>query len=281
MRYGRMQRRRFKRRRYGYRKRYPAYRRNPYVVNRKASQANYSGRPELTTAVSLKRWVNWVSATAVDAPFTQISTSGYYSIEGYKRVNNLYDPTSATGNPYSVGFSTYRRLYEYYRPYKFKNVFKFFFSTSGTARETDYYYLCAFPTLGSTSPWTDLFGGLRDMRYALQTARANRFLVVKRISASTMKTRNVITLKCPTVTLKDLAGMNPAITIGSTGIPSDTYTAATTAAPTATVYWWYMIVTATAYVPNFAVEVTASFAAKTLFFQRSPVTIAVTADEQV
>lgn len=266
----------------GYRRRgYSSYYKPRIVNQRKTRKATATGATQLTKRSFVKVWINWTDAPGSVAPFTQVGVLGTYQLQGYLRVNNLYDPSAMTGNPYSVGFSTYRRLYDYYRPYKFKAQFKLNFVTTGTGRYTDYYYICAYPTLGSTAPWDDLFSISRDMRYALQTARGNRFLVVKRVTASTMKVKNVITLNCPAVSLVDLIGVNPAIVVGSTGVPSDVYSSVTTGSPTAGVYWHYLVVTATAYVPNFSCEVQDSYSAKTLFYTRAEITQAVTADEQV
>lgn len=282
MRYGRVQRRRFKRGRYGYRKRYSASWRRPRIVNqRQTSKGFATAAPQLTKSPSAKVWINFTDAPTTVAPFTQVQTGAYYQLSGYVRCNSLYNPSAMTGDPYPIGFKTYERLYDYYRPYKFRCSFIFNFLTTGTSRATDYYYLFAFPTLGATAPWDDLFSIARDMRYAFQVARANKYLVCRRIAVSTMKTQNRIKLRCPTLTLKDLAGVNPAITVSGTGVPSDDYSAVTIGTPVAQVVWHYLLVTATGYVPNFSCEVQDSYAAKTLFFGRSEVTNAVTADEQV
>lgn len=205
------------------------------------------------------------------------NAANVWSFSSAARVNDIYNPSNASGDAYVAGYPTYKRLYQYMRPYKFRSMWCLDFTAVGTSIGTDFMHVFTIPTITATAPWDTLFTLALDVRYMVAVARKNRLMSYKRIRLNkNTSTGDRHYIKSKSVSLKTLLGVNPAINISSVGLPADSWSTTTNGTPAGMVYYHLLVVRefTSASAPTYQCIVTHNYNTKMLFWSPTNFTLA-------
>lgn len=236
----------------------------------------------------MKCWFSAQSMPGGSAPLT-FSDPGavqFYQLQLNTRLNDMLDASEPLSTPFVAGFKTAQRLYEYYRPYKFKCKFMIDWLSTTSAIGTEYWDIFTTVSLDASPPWNLIFGSSSAISstYAVEAARKNPLVRHKAWACNKndiRKTRTVIST--PTFSLKTLLGITPSFVFNATGDPTDVYSSSTFSAPTAGVYAHLLILRKqqTAGAPVYSVIITCQKNAKCVLFRRNNISSASGADANV
>lgn len=189
-------------------------------------------------------WFSYQEMPLGSAPvsFTN-NAANVWSFTAATRVNDIFNPSANAGDAFVSGYPTYKRLYKYMRPYKFRAMWCLDFTAIGSSIGTDYMHVFTIPSIESVPPWDTLFTTALDVRYMLAVARKNRLMSYKRIRLNKNHAEgDRYYIKSKSVSLKTLLGVVPAFQITSLGLPSDSWSTVTNGTPAASVYYHLLCV---------------------------------------
>lgn len=241
---------------------------------------------EYSAPVTKKVWLRWQDPISDGAPQSFTLQPSFVSTFNFANVvNDLASPTSNSSAPPVAGFSTLRRMYKYYRAYKFKPQWRIDFKDNNVDISIwpQTFYIFTVPTFSPSAPWTTFFALAFDVRYMIETSRKIPFMTCKRYVVNTQAGKNYVKVKGATTTLKSLLGFNPPHTFDSAGGASALQDSLTVSSPTMKVYYHVLVVNEIK--ENIAMPcnlfVTRDYSTKCIFFGRNTFNSDSSADASV
>ena len=228
----------------------------------------------------------WFSAQSMEAgalaiPF--LNALNYWSHTSWVQLNDLTDMSLLASSPFTAGYKTMQRVYDYMRAYKFKCVFDISFLSSSTTIGPDYFYLCTCPAYGTANPFDVILGPQPRSEFLVETLRKNPLCTLRKVTVNKNDGGNRQKIASASFSLKDLIGVNPAIEINATGVPTDPYSCSTSGTPAGGIFMHLLVLRELQSTtgPQYTITYNVQKNVKVLFFRRTRISVNSGADASV
>lgn len=236
----------------------------------------------------MKVWFSAQSMPQGSTPqvFTDPGAVQFYQYQLNERLNDMLDASTQISTPFVAGFKTAQRLYQYYRPYKFKCKFMIDWLSTSTAIGTEYFDIFTTVSLDINPPWNLIFGSdsAISSTYAVEASRKNPLVRHRSVSVNKNDIRHTRTImRTPNFSLKTLLGIVPAFTFNAGGVPSDSFSSGVFSTASAGVYAHLLILRKqqAAGAPVYSVLITCQKNTKCILFGRNNISSSSGADANV
>jgi len=191
---------------------------------------------------AVRRWFSAQSMenAAVSIPF--LAVGNIWTHTSWIQLNDLEDMSNLAGSPFTAGYKTYERAYNYMRAYKFKSCWDISFISSSGTIGPDTFHVMTMPSTSTTSPFNAIFGVAPTPYFVVDMIRRNPLTTYKKIVVNKNTDRTLCRIKSKTFSLKTLLGITPAFEFNASGVPTDPYSCLTSGAPSAGVFMHLLII---------------------------------------